>query len=238
MNDFKDYPSDAAYQLQQEMIQELGDQNPVEPEGSVEESTRLLPYRSLYQKINFKWSVEDQAALSQLRVAVDQLVTREFDQALDAIDSFYLQVRIYETSEDGVVLLDHEGRPRWKKDSVGNYVENWDNLTGQDLEKSLFDLERVRFVTAQRVQELFLEAVFAKHVMSDDWHGAYEAVVQGTQADRTAKANRETREQKYHSFYRYYLWSRADSLQKEIVHLQRLMEKVIEWRIWRKDNRE
>jgi hypothetical protein len=54
----------------------------------------------------------------------------------------------------------------------------------------------------------------------------------GTVAERTARANRESRQDRYHAYMRFYFWSHADVFLKEIQAFMRRLEKIRDWRMW------
>ena len=187
--------------------------------------------RELFRRIQFKWRDSDALILTQIEEAAKVLLSECFDDAITVIDDFYHSLRLPEVNEHGIVRLNAKGRPIWKKDEHGKYIEDWDQLTGQDIEASLLQLQRVRLTLSQRVKELELEAVFAKHIHDDSWTDSYSSLLQGTIGDREARANKDSRLDKYHAFFRYYLWTLSDTLLKEIVNLQWLMKDIREWRV-------
>ena len=55
----------------------------------------------------------------------------------------------------------------------------------------------------------------------------------GTQTDKSARASRESQSERYQAFFRYFLWSKADALQRETRQVVRILERIREWRIRR-----
>lgn len=233
MTKFIDPGADQARLLQQEMIREL--ESGQKPETEEAEEITNSEYRSLFQKIKYTWRPEDQNALVQLRAAADQVIVDIFLAQMRVLDQLYQAARVPLLDSQGEPLLDSKSRVRWEEDQNGQPRENWKQLSMEDLQQCLMGLERVRVETTQRVSELFLEAIFAKHIHTDDWHSAYEKPLEGTQGDRQARANRDSKETKYTAFFRYYLYHRAKTLESELNNLIRYVEKMIEWRIWHKE---
>ena len=93
------------------------------------------------------------------------------------------------------------------------------------------ELSRVKLEIAPKVNELLLEAVFAKHIHDDQFQDAYSELVEETIPGRNAYAARKTRQDKYHAFFCYYLWSSSKTFLDEINNFCRVLEKVRYWRI-------
>jgi hypothetical protein len=154
-----------------------------------------------------------------------------FADAKSAVDDFYAQLRVAETDPDtGMVVRDREGRVVWQTDERGRPVEHWSQMTGQDIEKCLLDLGRVKLSVASQVHELLMEALFAKHIHDDQYQDAYTELIEETIPGRQAYASRNSRQDKYHAYFRYYLWSTSDVLLKEITSFCRVLERVGYWR--------
>ena len=147
------------------------------------------------------------------------------------MDTFYASLRMPEINEHGVAIRDSGGRVVWQKNSRGQEIENWSCLTGDDLEKCLFDLTRLKLVLAPQLNELLLEAVFARHIADDAHMDGYAEVLDGTIGDRNAAASRKARTDKYHAFFKYWLYSQADAFMKEITNFCRILERIRYWRI-------
>jgi hypothetical protein len=130
-----------------------------------------------------------------------------------------------------MVMLDERGRMVWDTDERGRFVEDFDMLTGQDVEETILGLQRNKIGAAQQVNDLFLEALFAKHLYDDAFHERYEALLDGTIADRTARATRDTKGEKYFAYFKFYLYQQADVLFKEVENLTRILERVRQWRV-------
>ena len=189
--------------------------------------------KSIFAKIEFKWRASDEKILAQIRAGVDQLFSNMYKDMKWIVDHFYESMRVPEVNPDtGVVQRDSQGRVIWQKDPQTNrLIEDWGQLTGQDIEETLFNIARLKLDLAPRVNELLNEAVFAKHVADDAHDDAYLKLVEGTVGDRNAYASQEARQDKYQAFYRYYLWSHADAFQKELANFARVLERVRYWRI-------
>lgn len=196
-----------------------------------EEPVMLASTKSIFDKIQFRWRSDEKSQLDRIRASADTVMAHMFEDAKYAVDNFYYELRVAETDPNtGMALKDREGRIVWQTDERGRPVEKWSQMTGQDIERCLLDLGRVKLDVASRVHELLMEAVFAKHIHDDQYQDAYAELVEETIPGRQAYAARKTRQDKYHAYFRYYLWSTADVLLKEINNFCRILERVGYWR--------
>jgi hypothetical protein len=186
--------------------------------------------KGVFAKIEFRWRADDAKIIEQIRAGVDYLFAEMFTDTFAVMDEFYGAMRIPDTV-DGVVKTDSAGRVLWKKDSGGREIEDWGQLTGQDIEKALLDITRLKLILAPQQNDLLLEAVFAKYIAEDKSHEAYSALLDGTVKDREAYASRESRQDKYHAFFRYYLYSHAEVFMRELTNFARILERIRYWRI-------
>lgn len=193
--------------------------------------------KSILSKIRFSWRTEDKLIIEQLKAGANSAFLELYDQAFDQLDSFYDFVRTPMLDRNGKPQRDIDGRIVWEKDSRGMVRQDWTRVTGQDIETILYNLQEVKLYVAPRLNELLLEAMMAKHVYDDQHAEAYSSVVDGTIGDRTAKANRVARTDKYAAFFRFWLWSSGDSFMKELNNFQRLLEKTRDWQIRSEWNR-
>jgi hypothetical protein len=182
-----DIASEVGDQLQQQHITDelAGEQLP-----EAEEVMRAENRKSLFAKIEFKWRSSDDKSLEQLRAAVDRGFKELFDFAIDVVDELYGRTRVPDTSEDGIVLTDSRGRVQWKKDSRGREIEDWSQLDGQDIEKCILDITRIKLALAPQLNDLLLEAVFAKHIADDVHSDAFAELLEETIPGRNALAAR------------------------------------------------
>lgn len=207
---------------------------PVAEAATLTEEAVLEAEHRLFTKIRFSWRPEDRAILDRIRIAADAMFEEAFADAITTIDEFYMQLRVPEQREVGGLMMPVLGadqRPVWKKDDQGRPVEQWNQITGQDVEHTLARLEYLKFTIAPRVNELFLEALMARHVASDTYDDAWSGVMEGTQGDRTARSNRESRVDRYHAYFRYYVYSVAKTFLTEIDAFIRLLRDIRFWQV-------
>lgn len=228
MKSLGDLAEEAAFKLAAEVSA------PVEEATAITEEAALSASNSLFQKIRFSWKAEDRAILERIRIAADAMFQEAFTEVINEVDQFYMALRVPEQRNVGghmVVVRDADGRIVWQKDNAGNPREDWSQLSGDVVEGTLANLARLRFTLAPRVNQLFLEAVYARHGASDVYDDTWFTMMDGTQGDRAAKSNRESREDRYSAFFRFYLHSVADTFMKEISAFQSLLERIRYWQV-------
>ena len=197
-----------------------------------EEPVMIATSKSIFDKISFRWRSDEQSQLDRIRASVDTMLAHMYDDAKATIDAFYGELRVPEINpETGMTQRDRQGRIVWQRDERGQEIERWDQMTGQDIEVCLLQLSRLKIQIAPQVNELLLEAVFAKHIHDDQYSEAYAELVEETIPGRQAYASRKTRQDKYHAFFCYYLWESARTLQTEIDNFCRVLDRVRYWRV-------
>lgn len=197
-----------------------------------EEPVMLASSKSIFDKIVFRWRADEQSQLDRIRASADTVISHLYGEAKAIIDDFYGELRVPERDPNtGMVIRDHQGRIMWERDSRGREIELWSQMTGEDIERCLLDLSRVRFDIASKVNELLMEAVFAKHIHDDQFQDAYAEMIEETIPGRNAYASRKTRQDKYHAYFCYYLWNTAKVFQDEVINFCWVLEKIRRWRI-------
>jgi len=207
----------------------------LEHEGSIEDPEVFLDEKddlefnarkSIFQKIQYKWNNSDQLILEQIEAGASTLFEQEFADFIRVLDEFYSELR-RPLDRNGP-----DGRPLWELGEDGKPIEDWTQVTGQDIDKVLLDLQRLKFVLAPKVNKLLLQAVYAKYVYGDKHDDSYYSIMDGTQLDKTARANQKARQDKYQAFFRYYLFRSSDVFMKEIDNFMRLLTKMRDWGIY------
>ncbi len=168
-------------------------------------------------KIRFAWRPTDQEILQRIRAASDATFLELFAEAITVIDDFYATMRVPEAQGP-------DGRPLWKIDEqTGRPAEDLSQLTGQDVDKAILDLQRILMSVSTEVNHLMLEAVAAHHIAKDIYDDSWGSVIEGTQGDRTARSNRAARVDRWHAHFRFCLYSTAKTFLDEInAFLKRL----------------
>lgn len=200
-------------------------QAPVTESTVMTEEANLRASASLFTKIRFSWRPEDKAILDRVRIAANTKFKEMNEALVSTIDAFFVTLWVPEAHLP-------DGRTVWKLDGSGNHVEDWSQLNGQDIEQTLMNLQRIKLSVAPMVNDLFLDALYAKHVASDVYDDTYTSLLDGTQNDRTARSNRESREDRYHAYFHYRIWSVANVFLNEVNQFMNRLERIRGWQTW------
>lgn len=219
-----DYAERVAQQLTVDSAAPVAEATTLTEEVMLEDDTKL------FSKIRFTWRAEDRATLDRIQMSAEAMFDQAFADAIDALDWFYLQLRVPAT-KDGQLLTDAMGRTVWVQGPDDKPLESWSQLTGQDIEQTLVNLDRIRFTLVPQVNKLFLEALYARHVSQDIYDEKWTKVMDGTQGDKTASSNKESRVDRYHAFFRFYLYSVAKTFLDEITAFQKRLTNVRYWQV-------
>jgi hypothetical protein len=223
--------TDLQERVEQRLLKDVS--APVQEESVLPQETALDDGNSLFTKIRFSWRKEDGAILDRIRTLSNVEFGENFKYAIDAIDEFYKQLRIPE-QRNGIVVTGADQRPVWRRNEQDQIIEDWNQLTGQIIETTLFKLARLRMEIAPRVNELWLEALYARDVAKDIFEDAFDKIDKtegGTIPGRTASANIDARADKYAAFFRFYLYSSANTFLKEIDKFAKLLSDIRYWQV-------
>lgn len=215
-DDFTDLAADVVRRFQEDAEKALSKGFMPAVDDAPEE---VHPQLVLFKKIEFSWKQEDKNAIVQLRAAASAVFEDLFSGSVAVLERFYSSIRVFDPERPG----------RWLKTEGGGYEEDWSQLSGQDLIKAIFDLQREKVLISRKLSNLFLEASFAKQVSTDVYHEHYQKLMEGTVGDRTAYANQHSRVERYAAFFRYWIWHTASAFQKEVDAQVRTLEKMAEW---------
>ena len=189
-------------------------------DGVLEDDDQLDSERGYVfaNKARFSWKNDDQEVLDRIRKAADEIFQDLFGEAIGIIDQFYRAMRV-------PLGTGPDGRPQWQLDEVtGRPLERIDQLTGQDIDQAIIDLERILLSVTPQVNDLRLEALMAQNTAKDAFDDAWP--VSGLAGDRAARANRQSRAERWHGFFRYYLYSTANTFYQECKSFSRKLENV------------
>ena len=201
---------------------------PTEQPPEIADIDELHTGRTL-ANFRFSWRKHDGEIRSRIEAVALEMVNDLFGAAIDEVDRFYEIIR-RPVLRNGSRVVDSRGRQVWETEN-GRLVEDWDQITGQDVEQTVMNLTRLKMSAAVEVNRLKNEAVFAKMIADDVKHDSWGKILSGTISDREARVSRDSREDRYHSYFRYYLWSNADVLLREITDFLFRIRDFRNWRI-------
>lgn len=231
------YTGDLAVQLANEFQEKWLADVDEETLKKLDEATDLFAEkrRTIFTRVDFRWRPADKAMLDQIRLSSDLTIRNLYELAQEIMDGFYAEMRVPETREvDGqtINVFDAKHRQVWRRDDQGNIIEDIAQLTGQDIDKAILDMQRVRFVVARLHNQLLNEAILARHLYDDRHAEGYASLVEGTQGDRNAKASRDSRRDKYKAFFHWELYSCSNSFLQEINSFIRILDRMAERGVW------
>lgn len=235
MKDVGDLAAEAATELQNEHMEKFLEDGNVVNYGDDDDVMTREKRRGPFAKLTFRWRPSDQMLLEQIRAGASVAFAELFEDAIVIIDNLYRSMRRPVLNSHGVPVRDDVGRAVWETDERGRIIHDWDLLTGQDIEEALVQIARLKLVASPRVNNLLMDALLAKRIHQEKRDDEYVAMIDGTIDDKNAKANRKSREDNYHAFFRFWLWSQGDVFLKELGNFQRVLERVRDRRIYNQD---
>lgn len=233
--DIGDLAAEAAIELQNEHMEKFLEDGKVVNYGDDDDVMTREKRRGPFAKLTFRWRPSDELLLEQIRAGASVAFAELFADSIKIIDKLYSAIRVPAVNSHGVNRFDENGRIIWETDERGEVIHNWDQLTGQDIEEALVQISRLKLVASPRVNNLLMEALLAKRIHQEKRDDEYTAMIDGTIDDKNAKANRKSREDNYHAFFRFWLWSQGDVFLKELGNFQRVLERIRDRRIYNQD---
>ncbi|QDH91804.1 hypothetical protein SEA_PHRAPPUCCINO_129 [Mycobacterium phage Phrappuccino] len=186
-----------------------------------------LEEQSIFSRMRFSFRSEDKSILERIEAGSDAVFLELFADMIGVVDNFYASLRVPKVNDLGMTMLDAHQRPVWETDpGSGEPILKLSQLTGQDVDQALLELERVLLEVTPRVEKLHLEAIMAHNIAKDTYDDAWFGVVEGTQGDRTARANREARQDRWLAFFRFYIYRHAKVFLDELNAFARRLDNV------------
>ena len=190
------------------------------------DESALASQTTFFSKIKFNWRPEDRSIMERIESTASSVFADLFSDVVTVIDNFYAAMRVPETTPNGTVVIGPDRRVVWKRDEDGRFIERLDQLTGQDIDLAILELERLLLTITPRVNRLMLDAVAAHHIQKDAFDSAWFSVVEGTQGDRTARANQRSQQDRWFAFFKYYVYSDAQAFLGEVNAFLKRLENV------------
>lgn len=213
-----------------------GDMGPMHPDYGITSfdlapvDVQELEEGNPLKKVRFQFRHQDEYILERIQAQADEQFAELFTEAITEMNRLYDSVRV--PRYHGVSpITDSKGSQLWELGEDGKPIEDWDRLTGQDVEGVYLNLLRIKVFLAPTINKLKLDAMWAKIAAGDAKDDARVAIAQGLEADKTARANRDSREDRYLEFFQYYLWSTADCFYSQIIDFLYKLRDVRTWRI-------
>lgn len=179
-----------------------------------------------FPQIRWEWDEEDQAVIEEIIKTVNAQVAEKFRPAFQTVQKVLLRVRIPETDEYGNERHDENGKIVWRRNPDGSVIEHWGNIGAEEMDEFILNASMYTFFASQEEIDLYAEAVFAKFASEDTYDDFYRSLGKGTINDKTAEANRATREERYFAFYKSYTYKKVKELVTRLDTLVRRVESV------------
>lgn len=171
-----------------------------------------------------RFAIEPDEFLSRIQAVADERFQEMFAAAIILIDQFYLSMRMPRL-HDGHPLKDSHGRMAWETDpDTGRPIERLDRLTGQDFDQLILSLEEILLEISPLVNKMRLDALYYQNIAKDAHDDFWPS--SGTQADRIAKASKDSRQDRWVAFFHYYVFSSCNSFQNEIRSFIRKVDNI------------
>ena len=225
MMDDSDVALEEARRLREQYEAELAEAPVDEDEEVVNRKVMHRDGKGILSKLRFEWRPDDRATLEQIRGAVDRQFEAMFTEVFDIVDGLYAGMRVPILDSVGQPVFE-EGRMQFELDESGHVIERWDRLTADEIEDAIFRLGELRLHLSPRVNSLLMDALFAKYRANDEWDDAYTAILEDTVPGRTAKANKQSRQDRYHALFLNWIYTSASALLREVVAFQRTLDNM------------
>jgi hypothetical protein len=182
-----------------------------------------------FQRMRLDWSSDDREVLNRAKSTAEGRLWNEFPEAYRLLYRIYDIVRFAEVDpETGEVLMDNWGLPRWKKDLVGSYLEDFSKLGIKEKEDILFTLTTHLVEWQQLAANAWGEAMFAKAQWEERFSMGYDAPMSGTIEARTAAGRLDSRDERYFALYVSMYSRKADALIRSLELLgQRIKDSMV-----------
>lgn len=179
-----------------------------------------------FQRMRTAWNGPDAQQMQRISGIIDDLVFTAFSDAYAVMSDLYDLVRDPEVDPaTGEVRTDSSGFPIWRKTISGAYVEDWTALTVRQKEDFLYRITTSLFLWTQKSVDLWVEAMMAKAIFTENFSMAYDSPMTGTIEDRNAVGNIKAAEDRYFALFTSAVSKRADAVVRSMELLsQRLKD--------------
>lgn len=200
------------------------------PAGTDDGETQRLK-RPFLHRIRKDFTHDQSMVMQQVHTAVDNSIKEVFGDAFDIMAEIYLIVREQEFDKDGDPLFDQYRLPVWKKNASGSYIEDWSKLGHRVRERFLFLITTRLFEWEQRVQEAWVESMFAKALWEQTFAEGFESLpaisaTKPTVDDRTQRGRVVAGEDYYFALVATYYSRRAEAIVRSMQSLAQRIKDV------------
>lgn len=183
-----------------------------------------------FSRMRMDWNTEDAGVLRQIQDVADSRVAVMFTDAYQILNDLFEIVRTPLTNDDGEILVDRHGWPRWERTQSGRFIEDWDALGHKAREEFLFQITTRLFDWEQRKAESWAEAMFAKAQWEERFAITFFETPEGgrkTDEAMTQRARLGSREERYFALFEAAVSRKVDALVESMTRIaQRLKDSL------------
>lgn len=202
-------------------------ESPLEPDTAPD---RTRQFRSVnFSRMKRSWTGDDAAALGDIMHAADQAINAYFARAIRLIEHLQ-EIAQIPVTEQGEVQFHPNGRRKVRVDEHGDAIEDWSRLSETDRSNALFTLTTHMYEWERIAVRMWGEAMFAKAIWEQAFSEGFR-VLPGQQIsgkptidDRTQVGHAHSAQDRYFGIFCSMLSRQADSLVRNLVRIQRLLE--------------
>jgi len=158
---------------------------------STKDSTAKTEDQKMLERLEL--SGEDKALIEKIKLIVKTKTDELVGDALATLNSVIVKTHVLNV--DGEVMIDM---------NTGQPVENWENITLQDMTMVLMKIPVIQFNLTRLETDAWVEEEVAKQLRKDKFEYSYEKQSSGSEAQKKNKATISAREEAWTALYLEY----------------------------------
>lgn len=165
--------------------------------------------------------------IRRIEDTVESLIDNLYSEADIALERFYSRVRVpvmVRNDEGDLVVKKIDGKPQYKKDEYGQYIEDWKTIDGYELEGVIFTLQRIIGEVGDEVAKLYARAVMADKTRNDEYYQAWRKVTDGLKDDKVAYALEQSQESRWFYVFNFLIWHRLNQKLENLKETKKSLE--------------
>ena len=180
-----------------------------------------------FMRLRTSWTREEGMLMRQVFSECDTIIANTFGDAMAILGEIMDQIR-EPLTVDGEVQHDAAGKPIYRRNAYGGYVEDFTRLTQRQMSDYVGRITVRLFAWEQEAATLRGVALFSKAQFEERFAIAYdEPIGRVTVEGRQAIANSDAAEERYHAVFRTMVSHRADAVVRSMERLgQRLKDAI------------
>lgn len=186
-----------------------------EPEMEVEQPAEVR----VEPRISLEWDDDDRDDVEFIQASIEKRIALDYAQAFSMESELLAKVR--------TPLPPGQGQG-WAQHADGSYIEDWSRISIQDMEAFIHAASSETFFASQKVIDGYAEAVYAKFSYEDAYDEKYASILTGTVGDKTAKAKRHTRKERWLALYKMLYYKKGkevvDRLDQHVRRVERIYQ--------------